>query len=415
MRKLLERINQRLQGFIAQRDDLALVLRCGSAESAVVIKIVEGIQDSATSELVWVFADDFTTADAYAAAVVKNFATKHELVRLMQGKEGMPVWPSLPPALTASDVAASQRLRELMVFGRSLLPAPEGLNVVWAFFPLTIAAADEYAALMAAVLQHEYPFPWCHHMRVIVRDDTAKASVTALLSKAPRIAFDAPDLSHKAIAAALEEESANLELPIAQRLQAMLLTAAMDFGHKQYTQALDKYQMIFRYFAHTGNLALVGLALNGMGEVHRARGDLENAGACFEAALIPSADGENPPLPVMMNVILNLANLRASEKRWPEAEAYFDQAQKLASCMRNPGLKVTMIENMGEAQLEQGKAEEALATWEAAATIAAKLELREAHKSVLERQRQYFVNTRDVPRLRQTDEELAALAQAVEL
>ena len=382
MRKVLDAVTQRLQAFIAQRDDVALTLRCGPVESALLVKVVESLQDAAASELVWVLADDFTTPAAYAAAVVESFAAKYELVRLRQPEQGLPQWAPFPAALRDAALTPLRRLRELLIFGRSLLPAPEGMRVVWALFPLQIAAPVAYAELMHALLQHEHPFPWCHHMRIIVREVSAGP-----IGKLPRVGQYEPDLSPRAVEQALAADVSDATLPLAQRLQALLITAGIDYAHQRHAPALEKYQLIFRYFVHAGNLPLTALALNGMGEVHRARGDLKNAGTCFEAALIPAANRTDPALPVLMNVLMNIAALRMTEQRWATAESYYEQAQQVAAALRNPPLKVAMIEQLGEAQHRQGKAAEARATWTIAARVAEQLALPAQRQSVLDRLR----------------------------
>src|SRR5262249_61154571 len=99
MRKLVEAVVARLRAFLDQRDDLALVVRCPETETALILKLLEGLQDSATSELFWIFAEPFTTPAAYLAALTRTLATRHEAVRAGQAKAGMTPWPIFPPAL----------------------------------------------------------------------------------------------------------------------------------------------------------------------------------------------------------------------------------------------------------------------------------------------------------------------------
>src|SRR5262249_53696191 len=147
------------------------------------------LQEISSSELVWVAADEFTAPDAYATAVIDGFGAKHEAVRLRQPGEGLAQWPPLPVSLRDAARPAVERLRGLMTFSRSLLPSPEGLRVVWALFPLKIDNPTEYAGVIRDLLRHDYPFPWCHHMRIIVREDAAKPVLADALRKALRVAW----------------------------------------------------------------------------------------------------------------------------------------------------------------------------------------------------------------------------------
>src|SRR5260370_37352570 len=123
--------------------------------------------------------------------------------------------PPLPPQLLDESRVPVQRLRELMAFSRSLLPQPEGCLVVWVLFPLQLADPIGYGELMRELLLHEYPFPWFHHIRLILREDTATS-----LADMPRIDHYTPDLSDEALEKALAAEAADEEVPLTERMQA---------------------------------------------------------------------------------------------------------------------------------------------------------------------------------------------------
>ena len=100
---------------------------------------------------------------------------------------------------------------------------------------------------------------------------------------------------------------------------------------------------------------------------------------------MPASRAPGPPIPVMLNVVLNLANLRMAQERWAEAEVYYDSAHQLATAQRDAGTKLRSIENLGHCQYMQGKMTEAVATWRAGAALAGELELPEQRESMLKR------------------------------
>src|SRR5262245_10727883 len=171
MRKLIEGAAGRFRAFLAQRDDLALVVRSPGAESVALLQILETLEEEATWALFWKFPESFGDAEGYVSALAASFAARHELVRLLQAQAGVEVWPVLPAAVRDEGLPPAGRLRGLMAFARSLLPRPEGGVLVWVMFPGEVADRPAYARLMREVLRHEFPFPWCHHMRVLLRDD----------------------------------------------------------------------------------------------------------------------------------------------------------------------------------------------------------------------------------------------------
>jgi len=95
MRRLFQQVSERLRAFIAQRDDVALVVESPSAQGAVITQLLDSLEEEITSAMFWKFAEPFTTAPAYADAVVDAFAARQELGRLLLEKEGQ-YWPSLP-------------------------------------------------------------------------------------------------------------------------------------------------------------------------------------------------------------------------------------------------------------------------------------------------------------------------------
>jgi len=158
-----------------------------------------------------------------------------------------------------------------------------------------------------------------------------------------------------------------------------------------------------------GNAPMVALGLNSVGEIHQRLGRLEQSGRCFEAALQPACAGENPPLPILFNTLLNLANLRMGQQRFAEAEAYYDSGEKLATVLRNPVTKLQAIENLGYCQFMQGKADDAAKTWEHGAEIAGKLETPELHRNLLLRLRGHYANANLPAQVQKIDAELLAI------
>src|SRR5215813_12847380 len=137
-------------------------------------------------------------------------------------------------------------------------------------------------------------------------------------------------------------------------------------------------------------------------------GQLERANESYEAALVPASHGEHPPIPIFLNVVLNLANLRLTQKRWEDAEAYFDMAQQLATVARDASLKIRALENRGICQQQQGKFEEACKSWNDGLVMAAQLEDVILCRGLLERLCQHYAETRQITKERELREQLAA-------
>ena len=412
MQQLFDALAARLRAFVDQRDAIALVVRCGDGEAVPVAKALEGLDDASTAEAFWHATDEFHDAASWVTAVVSGFAVKHGAVRLamLRGTGGGagPPWPMLPDALLDEARPPVERLRDLLAFSRALLPAPDGFLAVWCLVPLAITDARGWAALVAGLLQHEFPRPWCHHLRICVRGDAADPLLPAALAGTPRVAWYAPDLGPAAIQRAIDAETADPALPLPRRLQNLLLSASVDQAHGRGDAALAKYALLLKYHAGVRDPLMTALVLNAIGETHARLGDAERAGACFEQAFHPAATAPGPPVPVLLNVVLNLANLRLAQERWAEGEAYYEAAQQLATAQRDPVTKLRAIENLGHCQYRQGKVPEALASWHAGAAVAGALELPDHRRGLLERLAAHYQHAADHGRLADVRRQLAA-------
>jgi tetratricopeptide (TPR) repeat protein len=374
MLKLFQQVEDELRRFLRQRENFALVL-CGSAGDALpILKVLEGLEEASASDLFWTCTENFADPRSYASAIIKNFATRHGVVRLAMEKQKMSPWLPIPSEILSEQEAPARRLRALAAFSRELLPVPNGGNNVWIFYPLEVRDNFAFATLIKELLAHEFPFPWCHHLRFIIREDPADHAIQRLIEKPTRIQWYEPDLSMAAINQSLESEIADENVPLAERIALLLVMAGNDYSQGRYPEALRKYELLLRYHAAINNHTMAAFALNGMGEVYERTGDLARANESFEAALIPASVGEHPPLPVFLNVLTNIGDLCMRQARWQDGESYYDMAQQIATAARNPSVKMKAIENRGICQQKQGKGSEAAQSWNDGAVIAAQLQ-----------------------------------------
>src|SRR5262245_52155512 len=148
MRRMVEEIRERMAQFVLQRKDLILIVGCADADTAMVSSIATSLDESSTSELYWLVLDEFQDAPSYVEACVRSFAVKHDAAQLLLDRSGQPRLPELPAAIAAGQLPPVERLRELIIFSRSLLPTLEGCGVVWGFLPLKVLNPVAYAAFL---------------------------------------------------------------------------------------------------------------------------------------------------------------------------------------------------------------------------------------------------------------------------
>jgi tetratricopeptide (TPR) repeat protein len=401
MRRVFDRISERIRGFLQSRDYAMLAVRCLDEESIAVLKIIEELDESATSEWFWTFQQGFAEPAEYVSAVVKDFATQHSGVAIVQKMRKQPEWPPIPEAILDDSAAPVSRLRELMTFSRSLL-GHEGARAIWVLFPLEIKNPEAYAAFLSQLMEHEFPFPWFHHIRMIARD-------APLLTEMRCVDFYTPDLSAEAMDQALEEDASDPQLPLAQRIQALFLSAQRDAAYGKFEEALKKHEVVLKFHSAAGNGAMTALVLNSVGEIHQRDGRPHQAEQCFSAALEPACQGPYPPVPVLYNSVVNLAETRLIQGHFEQAEPFYESAEQLATVQRDPRAKLQAIEKMGLCQAMQGKHEEAVASWRRGAELAAKLENPDLQLTMLQRLRELFAVAGQRIEQQEVEDQLAAL------
>jgi tetratricopeptide (TPR) repeat protein len=408
VRKLFERVNGHLREFIAQRDAFALVVACRPPEIAYILKMLAALEEGGEPFLLFAHTHDFEGAVPYVQTIVDQFRERHTGVIKLQEEAGEKPWPALPGPVEDRKAPPAERLRALMVFSRGLLPSPQGMDVVWAFFPLQVRDAAGYADLFRALLPHEHPVPWCHHMRAILWQDPSKPVLADLPKTVGRTVLYPVDLGPAALEKALEEDAGDESMALAERLQNTLMLANLDYSHNRLPAALEKYKVLLKYHIAAGNPVMLALVLNGMGEVYNRMEKPPEAKQHFESALSAAAQGGSPV--VSLNVILNLANLHLKHKGWADAEAYYDSAAKIARAQNMAETTVRSLENRGVCQYQQGKAKDALASWEEADTLAKAVEEPGLRVPVLKRLQEHYRKAGALERDRQVSRELQALA-----
>ena len=407
IRALLEELGGQLKAFVGQREDLALVLESRSTETLPILTVIEGLEADADGELFWIHCEPFGAAADYAAALVRTFAAKHQAVRLMQEKAGMAPWPSIPQSTLSDATPPARRIQQLAAFSRELLPGP-GQRSVWVLHPVEIADPPAFNGLLRDVLRHQFPDPWCHDIRFILRSEPDDPSLE-LLTTAPRVRALRPDLGADAVRRSLEASLDDRSVPLDERIGNLLIMAAADQAMHQHEAALSKYEIIREHHVATGNSALAAVASNGMGEALEKLGQLVPAAEHYEQAVILAGQGPHPAVAVLLNAVTNLARVRQMEARWAEAAAWWDMAQQLAVVARNASARVQAMECLGICQFHLGARDDAERTLVDASVIAAALEDLTACRGIVLRLCQYYqsIGARDKERERR--EQLAAL------
>jgi tetratricopeptide (TPR) repeat protein len=259
-------------------------------------------------------------------------------------------------------------VRALCTFARGLIRDLDNIRLVVALVPHAISDSAAHADFVHTLLEHEVPAPWCHHMRFIVREDAANPALSSAEPRRARSGWYAPDLSHANVEKALEDEANAQALPVAARMQALMLLAGMDTAHQRVDAALEKYALLADFHLGMRDLPMLALALCGMGEAcSRAERHVE-AQEHFERALTPALQAQD--LASLTNITFNLARLHQGRSAWNEACQYYAALSTLARAALNASLQLICHEQHGVCLRKLGSHEPALEQWQAGVTLA---------------------------------------------
>lgn len=414
MRRLFQDLTKRLQAHVAQRDVLLLLVRCRDEECAFVIKTLESI-DEAGPDFFWMFANDFVDPASYVEAVVHTFRERLDALAVKLEESGDPPWPPFPAAAADPKAQPVTRLQLLFMYARTRIPDLEASHLVAALLPLRIADPLSWRAFLGQVTVHDPLAPWCHHMRILAREnprvsmDVLSPDLRARLDPSTFQSTETYDVdfSLEALQQATKDEIADPEVPIPERMQSLLLDANVDYAYRRYPLAIEKYELLRTFYATVGNHALLAAALNGLGEVYAATEQRELAIAHFEMAITASIEGNCNP--ILLNVALNLGNLYLLAKKWAEAIEHYVGAEALATALLNANVKLACLENIGACRLELADYAGAQEAWQNGAELARALGEHDAQRRLLLRLRDLYAQARMRDRVSAVDDELRGL------
>ncbi|XXT19765.1 hypothetical protein WME94_57050 [Sorangium sp. So ce429] len=413
MWRKLDELKATLVEFVDQREHLLLVVSCADPELVYVLKTLEGMDDTAPSDVFLVFGEPFTEAAQYASAIMKNLRVQMEIAKAPRAAQGEAPLSPLPAVCDDEAVSPSARLRAAIDHVSSLVPAQGGHRMIWGFLPVQIADREGYARLVGELVPARGPEPWMRGLRVIARDDSSAPFLFPPLrkSKAPGVLLYALDMSPAALNDALVKEAGDRSRSVPERMQALLQLAGLDYAYRRYPQALEKYGALYRYYAAHDAPVMQAVILYGVGDVLRQMGDLKEARVKYHQGLAPVMHTQ--ALPILLNLTFAIADVSLELKDHRDAEGFFGLAARIAERLMNPFVKADALEKQGVARDRAGDATGAVLVWRDAAALAKTFAYHERHRSALDRLIAAYKAMNMDDERRACEAELKAAAQSV--
>ncbi|MBV9928146.1 MAG: tetratricopeptide repeat protein [Acidobacteria bacterium] len=403
MRRLFDTAREGIADFVEQRDDLLMLAACAADDLPIALKLLRDVEQATETDVYFISADSFISPASFVSVAVDRFREEHRLACEGLAAEGLPVFPPLPETLSDARQPPAERLRELICFARTLVPREGGHRLVWAMFPQEIADRPAYLNLVSSFIPRAGIKPWMRGLRLIFRDEAEPQQRARQFTEAPRVRVNRVDFGPEAVAASLEEEVADEDLSVEERMQSLFTLASLDTAHNRIADALARYKVLLGHYQQSENQLMQALVMNGIGDVYQRNEDLGRAQRWYECAITPALAAQVPV--VLATLAKALGDVAYKLGQYAEAEQYYDNWDKLAGHMLDAESKARALEWRGLCQEQQGAYVRATRSWEDAATLSRNTELPAFLKTNLEHLRRVY------PRLRRRDKLAAVEAE----
>lgn len=362
MQKLIEKVQIKAEAFIEQRKNLIMVLSCVDNEAAMVMKIINDLEQASASDVFFFFADDFSNQESYVEGVIDKLFLQQELANQEAEKEGLDKLPHPPEDLKSNQFSPLQRLGKAMMYTRSLIPDIGAHNVIWVLYPQNIQNRKLWHELIESFAPVNGIQDGMQGLRIIFRDTPDVLKFSPDMANLPRIQFDNVDMGPSAIDDVLEDTIHDESTPDDQRFGAMLQKAMIDTAHGRLDNAYRAFKYMLGYYQRTKNYAVQSIIMNSVGDIYRRRNQLDKAQHVFESAVEPSVQSGSAT--VLHNTALNLAENEFNRSNFPEAEKYYDQVDQLATKMIYADGKIYALNQQAECAIQQDSWDRAVEYWE---------------------------------------------------
>jgi hypothetical protein len=395
MRSILHDIQSELQQFIDSRTESLLIVTCEPANSALLLKCLEVVEDEPESfDIFLTFGHKFTDPEQYVREISPIIGRQLAMVNEELAKRGEPALPPPPADLTNEARKPPQRLVGLMRYVESFVR--DERRVIWVFYPMEVGASTPYAQLITYV-NDELKTGSLRMTKSIVRDSAVSPILAPGLDGQPNVRVYRPELDPESFEKKLNERANDPALPAEEQAQIHMMLASFDVANQRYDTALARNLELLGYFRHTGQRQEQSIVMSNIGDLHYIQKKFNDAQTWYERAINMSVSLKSEPL--VLDQSFNLGNALLMQNKFADALVYFDAAERLARASMQPQQQIRALEQMGMANYRMGRSAEAAENWEKAVELSRESKFQEGQRANLERLRDLYQELGDSGRL----------------
>ncbi|MFO0692547.1 MAG: tetratricopeptide repeat protein [Polyangiales bacterium] len=393
MERLIAETLENVRKFVAQRDKFLLVVGADDGDMSALLAILRSLDEYDATDVHLLFPDIPENEAQYVAALMTRVVGQITLVNQVIDLESLPEprWPELPHACLDPRIPPRDRFVLLFDYLRERLPEGDH-RILFALVPMEIRNPQAYASVVGSLWPSDQALPSMRKVRVLAREPRSDPYLSRSARTLPtnRVASMIAALDTAALTNALVAETANPEAPVEERMKGLLQLAMIDFAHRRYPAAMEKYRILYSHYYRGGNKLFAAQCLQGIGDVFRYSGDLPRALTQYRRTLALTLEVEPPVFPALYNVLRSLGDVHLELRQPKDALDHYEYAQNMAYQMMSHFARADALELVGVAKCALRDVAGAIAVWDAALELCRKTEYFERWESILERRIQVY-------------------------
>ncbi|MBO0797213.1 MAG: tetratricopeptide repeat protein [Blastocatellia bacterium] len=380
MKSILREIQSDLSNFIIDPSLSLLIVSCEIEHSAFLLKSIDALeQDPDVLDIFLTFGHEFDNQSTYVDVIFD--VARQQITQINQelAKRDQPLLADLPADIEDPSLLPAAKLGKLLQHFRNLIP--NNRRIVWIFYPQEIIDPPRYLQLIEYLLG-DWDTSSLLGTKLIARDsDTPSVLATRLAgfpeTKVYRAKLD-PDSFEKLLNAKTQDSS----VPAEERAQMHMMLAGYDVAHQRFDTALVRNTELLRYFNYTRQQHNQSIVLNNIGDLFYIQKRWPEAQNWYERAVAMSLELKSQPL--VHYQCLNLGNALLMQNKYAESLIYYRVGERLAESSGAIVQQIHALERIAYTCYESKQLEEAAEAWEKAASLNKKLKNIEGEQADLE-------------------------------
>lgn len=419
MQEIIDHLRKECREFLEQRKLSMCAIECHDDDSAYVFATIDELDEHIDDSVFILFHHPCFDLNAYVDGVVAQIKAERAIsylaaleekesaeeiqtleqfedIQILSESEEEPIYdegliddeiPPLPESLFDHTLDPLERFKDAIRYLKEVV-ADTGFLLVLGFIPTEISNAKAWIDIINLIIPIPENRATIAGIRTFIRKPADRLDIPDKYTNLPLIKRVFFDCGPQAITDSFVQTIKDESQPVPKRMEAMLHLAILDYAHKRYDAAIEKYDHLLGYYQEQDDKTMQAIVLNGRGDIEHREGQYDKAEDWYERASLPAAESGSPIALYM--ITKNLGDVSFAKANYPKAEAYYEQGAILAEHQVDPQSRAIMLKHQGEAQRKQDKDLDTITTWEKEAKLCRNFNMKAELRDCLTRLEKHY-------------------------